>query len=138
MRKFLIISHGAFAQGIQQSLSLFLGANHAFDAISAYLDDTPAQDLIDNYMKAIKDEDELIILSDIAGGSVNQLMLPYLNREHTFIIAGFNFPLLLELSVLPEDMLTKEQLQAIVHKVKDSMQMMDLEVLHENDHDDDE
>lgn len=138
MRKFLILTHGGFAKGIQQTLTLFLGEEHTFDAISAYMDDTPVQQLIDNYMQEIHVEDELVILSDIAGGSVNQLVMPYLTREHTFIIAGFNFPLLLELSVMPDDMITNESLYKIINKTKDSMQLMDVKTYMDNHRDDDE
>lgn len=138
MRKFLLLSHGGFAKGIQHSLGLFLGEQHAFDAISAYMDDTPVQDQIQAYMDQLQEEDELIILSDIAGGSVNQLMMPYLKREHTFIIAGFNFPLLLELSVLPPEPLTQQVLFDLVERTKESMQVMDLMQVLGNSNEDDE
>ena len=104
MRKMCIITHGKFADGIQQSLSIFLGEDHHFDEISAYVnDDIQPKTQIDDYMKRINDDDQLIFLTDIMGGSVNTLVMPYLSRPNTFIIAGINFPLLLQLSALPED-----------------------------------
>ena len=99
-----IITHGKFAEGIQQSLSIFLGEDHHFDAISAYVnDDLQPKAQIDEYMKTINDSDQLIFLTDIMGGSVNTLVMPYLARPNTYIIAGINFPLLLQLSALPEN-----------------------------------
>lgn len=103
MRKFLIITHGGFAKGIAHSLTLFIGENHPFHAISAYVDDTPVQDEIASFMATVEENDQLVVLTDIMGGSVNQLMMPYLSRPNTYILAGFNFPMLIELSCLPEE-----------------------------------
>lgn len=122
MRKHLIISHGGFAKGIQNTLDLFLGNDNPFEAISAYMDDTSVEDQIEAFMSTINDEDELIVLSDLMGGSVNQKMIPYLKREKTFIIAGFNFPLLLQLSVMPTDEpLTIEVIHSLIENSKEAM-----------------
>ncbi len=103
MRKFLIITHGKFAEGISQSLTLFIGENHPFKAISAYVDDIPVNEKIDDFMRTVTDDDQLVILTDIMGGSVNQLMMPYLSRDNTYILSGINFPMLLELACLQDD-----------------------------------
>ncbi|MEA5027088.1 hypothetical protein SDC9_97342 [bioreactor metagenome] len=104
MRKICILTHGLFARGIQQSLTIFLGSDHHFDAISAYVDeDLQVKDQIADYLKGVKAEDQLILLTDIMGGSVNTMVMPLLKRPNTYIIAGINFPLLLQLSALPDD-----------------------------------
>ncbi len=123
MRKFLIITHGEFAKGIAQSLTLFLGEDHPFHAISAYVDGNTPHNEINAFMNTVSADDELIILTDILGGSVNQLMIPYMQRENTYIIAGFNFPLLLELNYYPEPA-TKEGLIDLVNNCKESLVLM--------------
>lgn len=123
MRKFLIITHGSFAKGIAQSLTLFLGENHPFSAISAYVDDTPVQTEIEAFMKEVREEDELVILTDIMGGSVNQLMVPYLSRPNTYLLAGFNFPMLIELACLSDEA-TIEDYRRIINKGKEAIVLM--------------
>lgn len=123
MRKFLILTHGEFAQGVAQSLTLFLGENHPFTAISAYIDDEPVQLKIDQFMMGLAQEDQLIVLTDILGGSVNQCMIPYLSRPNTIIITGFNFPMLLELSCLPAQA-DMNDFRRIIQTGKDSVVLM--------------
>ena len=103
MRRFLIVTHGGFAEGVKQSLTLFLGENHPFQAISAYMDETPLKDQVETFMRNIDSKDQLIILTDIMGGSVNQEMMIYIERPNTYIFTGFNFPMLIALSCLPEN-----------------------------------
>ena len=45
----------------------------------------------------------------LMGGSVNQKVVPYAQKENVFLIAGFNLPLILELA-MNEDKVTKEEL----------------------------
>lgn len=138
MRKFLMVTHGGFAKGIQHSIGLFLGEKNNFSAISAYMDDTPVQDQIESYMNALDVNDELIILTDIVGGSVNQLMVPYLVRNNTYLISGFNFPLLLELSVLPEGSLDSKTLKELIENNKNTMVLVENSMLDNKFRDDDE
>ena len=136
MRKILLLSHGKFAEGILNSLSLFFGETHNFSAISAYSDGVEPEDELKKFFSLKESADEVIICSDILGGSVNQYALPYLNEDNVYIIAGFNFPLLLELGCLPESTeLTIELLESIIEKSKKSIVLMNTyEVLH-NDND---
>lgn len=109
MRKFLIISHGGLAKGMSHTLTLFLGENHPFHAISAYMDESNVDDVIADFVSSLDESDELVVFSDLNGGSVNQKMIPYLSRPNTHIIAGFNFPLLLNASFYPMDETLTEQ-----------------------------
>ena len=110
MRKILLISHGLLAQGMQQTLSFFLGETLPVRAISAYLEDQRLQDQIDQAMAWVQPEDELLIFSDLNEGSVNQQMLPYLSRPQTYLIAGMNLPLLLKATSFPQQERLDEQL----------------------------
>ena len=109
MRKILLISHGLLAQGMQQTLSFFLGETLPVRAISAYLEDQRLQDQIDQAMAWVQPEDELLIFSDLNEGSVNQQMLPYLSRPQTYLIAGMNLPLLLKATSFPQQERLDEQ-----------------------------
>lgn len=123
MRKFLIATHGNFANGICQSLTMFLGEKQPFSTICAYVDDTSLEDQIVSFMNTVEQDDQLIILTDIMGGSVNQQMIRYLQRPNTFLITGFNFPLLLALSLLPDDV-TIDELRHLIEEARNSIYLM--------------
>lgn len=115
MRKYMLISHGRFADGCRDTLTLFLGERNPYEAICAYVDDLSAEDKLAAYMAKVQQEDELIICSDLLGGSVNQLVMPLLRREHTYVVAGVNMPLLMELAAMDADEpLSEEAIAAVV------------------------
>ena len=82
MRKLLLISHGQVANGFKDTLKLFLGDDHPFAAICAYGEGCPDVDEeLDKFISGVNEGDEVLICSDIFGGSVNQKVLPLLSRE---------------------------------------------------------
>ncbi len=103
MRKVLLISHGELAKGALNTLHIFTNELDHFTAISAYTEgcDSP-QEEIEKFFEEAKD-DQVVCFSDISFGSVNQLLMPYLSRENTYIFTGFNLPMLLQFTALPED-----------------------------------
>ncbi len=40
---------------------------------------------------------EIIVLTDLFGGSVNNEFLQYINQDHVYLVAGLNLSLLIEL-----------------------------------------
>ena len=121
MRRFVMMTHGKMAEGLRQSLTLFLGEEHPFEAVSCYLDDPPAADQIAAWFSTLAPEDEAVVLTDIVGGSVCQLVMPYLSRPQTFVLGGFNFPMLLQLACLPEAALNDETLHQLVESCRPSI-----------------
>lgn len=72
MRKVILMSHGNLAEGILQSLEMIAGKQPQMLAISAYL--TPEENLeesIQTLLETTPADDELIIVTDLFGGSVN-------------------------------------------------------------------
>lgn len=102
MRRILIMSHGEFAGGALNSLRIFTQSENV-EAICAYVHDCDPKAALEDYLQRIGEKDQLIICTDILGGSVNQLAVTLLNRKNTYVFAGFNFPLLLQLVCLDEN-----------------------------------
>ena len=104
MRKLLLISHGQLANGFKDTLKLFLGDDHPFAAICAYGEGCPDVDEeLNKFTSGVTKDDEVLICSDIFGGSVNQKVLPLLSREKTYIIAGMNLAMLLQIGTYPQE-----------------------------------
>lgn len=96
-RKLILASHGNFASGILSSLELICGKNDSITTIDAYM---TADYNLSEEIKALMDENkanELIVVTDIFGGSVNNEFLNYIHTPSFYLIAGMNLPLLIEL-----------------------------------------
>lgn len=124
-RKFIIASHSTFSAGLAAALKFFAGDELKIDVITAYMDNKP----VDEELKAVIDQypaaDELVILTDLKAGSVNQKVFPYLQRPHTHVITGMNLPLALALVMEPQDdYLAPTRVQAIVEEAQNQIVYM--------------
>ncbi|WP_407370825.1 PTS sugar transporter subunit IIA [Carnobacterium sp.] len=96
-RKLILASHGNFASGILSSLELICGKNDKITTIDTYM--TADYNLIEE-IKVLMDlnkENELIVVTDIFGGSINNEFLNYIYTPNFYLVAGMNLPLLIEL-----------------------------------------
>lgn len=103
MRKLLLVSHGDFAKGLRNTLSVFGVDLSNVTAVSAYTESKDPQSALSSYWQSLADEDQLLIFTDILAGSVNQYVMPEMTRPNTYIFTGMNLPMLLQAVCLPED-----------------------------------
>ncbi len=76
IRKFLIATHGAFSKGIHSSLDIIIGPAENVSLIQAYLNGNKSIEAdLQKVLEQVHPEDELIIFSDLLGGSVNNQIL---------------------------------------------------------------
>ncbi|WP_170284016.1 PTS sugar transporter subunit IIA [Flagellimonas olearia] len=97
MRKFLIATHGKFASGIKSSLDMIIGAQDNIFVLDAYTENnSPIQDHLDDILKEIEIGDELVVFTDIMGGSITNQIIQRINSSNAHIVSGVNLPLLIE------------------------------------------
>lgn len=120
MRKFLLASHGNLAVGMKNTVEMIAGARENIQAIGAYTEEIPdVKTYMDAYMKNRNEDDELVIITDLLGGSVNNEMAQYRTFPNVYIIAGMNAALVLNL-VLGEgsiESLIAESIQAAKEQI---------------------
>lgn len=132
MRQVILASHHKFAQGLADTLE-FLGAKCDFHVICAYVDDTPLEPQVETVFDAISPDDEVLVLTDILAGSVNQKFLPYV-APNVFVVAGVNVVLAMELCLAPAP-LTAEGIQNAIDMVGQSIKLLNT-IQVEDDEDD--
>ncbi|WP_342508606.1 PTS fructose transporter subunit IIA [Sporosarcina sp. FSL K6-2383] len=138
MKKILIATHGEFAEGIMSSAEIILGKQENLFFINAHVDHIPVAEKIETFLEEnVSEDDNLIIITDVFGGSVNQTAIRYLSSGKVNIITGFNLPLLLELIMLNESDITPEKLKEVTKKSKEQIIYVNDELLKVNDEDDD-
>ena len=101
MTKLLIATHGYLADGYISTIKVIMGeeVSNKIDSLNLFVEDQESENVnsvIDNYFRNIREEEIVIVFTDIMHGSVNQAIIPYIN-ENTFLITGINLPLICEL-----------------------------------------
>lgn len=113
MRRFVIASHQEFALGLKKTLE-FLSGKENIHAIAAYVDNTPLEESIQNVFSGFDKDDEVVILTDMLQGSVNQSFYPYIN-DHVHLVCGVNVPCAMAFALYPDDeKLTPDDIREIL------------------------
>lgn len=135
-RILVIASHHRMAEGLKQTLEFVSGGGQETVALSAYVDNCPAEKSIAELMDRFEQEDEVIVLTDLTAGSVNQHFFQYRNRLHTHIISGMNLPLAFQIAMEPQgEYIREERIREIIEEAKNEMKYVN-EIADDGDDDD--
>lgn len=104
--RLLLGSHGHLASGMATAIEILAGPQPHLTILDAYVDQRNIDEELKAYFASVPSEETVVMLSDLYGGSVNQKMYLYLERPHTYLIAGVNLALVLELCMQSEVSLT--------------------------------
>lgn len=132
MRKFLIATHGKMAGGIKNSLGILIGNTSNVTTIDAYLDDEEAENVtaqIEAFYATTEKDDQVFLMSDISGGSVNQLFLRFLDKPNSYLITGINLPLVIELAVNSSLPVTPEEIENAIAGARAGMMLINNSVM---------
>lgn len=117
--KILLVSHGNFAQGLCSTMREFFGASNVYAAsVTAENGTADLSASVQAYFEEWGNE-QVVICSDLKGGSANQTVTPMLVRPDTWLISGMNLALVLQLQM--EEEVTAESLQDIINLAKEDM-----------------
>ena len=93
--KILVVSHGDIAKGFCETAKKFFEASEIYYANVDL--ETGVKGLVEDVEKYLEDwkDEQVVICSDLKGGSANQTIANYISRPNTFVISGtksfFNF-----------------------------------------------
>lgn len=114
MNYFILATHSDFSLGMKNTVKMLTGIDEQVSAFSLYEGDSvknlrrSIEIQIDNYKK----DDKILIITDIPGGSVNNILLDKVENENIFLLSGLNLPLILNLVLLPE--INKESIESTI------------------------
>lgn len=132
--KILVVSHGDIAKGFCDTVTNFFGANKVYYAnVDLETGTTGLVQKIDSYFNEWKEE-QVVICSDLKGGSANQKAMQYISRPNTFLISGTNLSLLLQLIMLDE--VTSESLRTMIEESKNDLCLVNDVLANSLDEDD--
>lgn len=134
MTKFFLSSHGHLASGLASSLDILLGNHDRVTVFDAYVDEKSLNDALDDFYAGVSPEDQVILLSDMFGGSVNNTMYTYLTRPNTTLVTGVNLALVIGLAILDGD-ISRETLEQIVEQSREALKIVDPDFSEEPEED---
>ena len=123
MRRFIFASHHKLAYGLKDTVDFLTGATKTIYDINAYLDDETKDidTVVAELFTSFDDEDEVVVLVDMMGGSVYQKFYPYMS-DKVHVICGMNLPMALSLVLAPEDeCLTSEKVEQVLMDCKNQL-----------------
>lgn len=137
MKRVLVLaSHHRLADGLKDSLAFVSGGGQETIALSAYVDNQPIDEAVKSLMDGFAPEDEVVILTDMTSGSVNQKFFPYVSRPHTHLVSGMNLPLAFTIAMEDaDDYISAERMREIVEESRAEMKYVN-DLASEEDEDD--
>lgn len=125
MKQILIATHGKMASGIRYTAELIVGKMDEITTIDAYV--TPEDNVEKKFEEyfAQHENDRIFVFTDLMGGSVNQKLLRYSQKENVILITGTNLPVLMQVMMADDDV-TEEEIQEFIDDAREELQMVDL------------
>ncbi|MFD2728402.1 PTS sugar transporter subunit IIA [Enterococcus camelliae] len=124
---YFLISHNEFAKGLKKALEMIAGEQSNVYAFGLMPGDHP-----DNIVKKMEhcmtdDIDHVVILGDLAGGSVCNAALKLTVNPKVTLIAGVNLPLAMEIIIAKAN--TPATISPILEQAKNEMKMITVQQL---------
>lgn len=120
MTRVILASHGRLADGMKDTLRFILGELPNVSTICAYVDQgVSLRSQIDQAFSEVSQEDTVVVVTDIFGGSVNNEFMTLLDEERFILVAGMNMPALVELITM--DGPTIEKVTEVIERSKQSI-----------------
>ena len=124
MRYYIIASHGDLSESLLKSAEMILGKQARVYCIKVETSDGPEilESKIDKAFQSITGQDaELIVLTDVLGGGITNLILKRIQTTKFRLIAGINLPFLLELFTCRDEILTDEKMEVMVNQARSNI-----------------
>ena len=139
MKYVVLVSHGTFAPGLHSVLKMLAGGERE-DILSASMEDGMGADVFtQKAIEAVKQEDEIILLADIIGGSPLTNALDVLSQKgllgRTRAFGGMNLPMALTASMMKDGMDMDALADGMLQESRNAIQEMELNMGEEEDAD---
>ena len=134
MKYVLLVSHGTFANGLHSVLEMMAGSDRN-DILSTNLINVMTVEKfegeVEKLVQEITQEDQIILLADLIGGSPLTTTLNVLSKKdmlkNTMVFGGMNLSLALN-AVLMKDVLKQDEFkQVLIEESKESIKEFELD-----------
>ena len=99
MKKIIVATHYRLAEGFKSTLGYIAPNMVEIIAINAYLENTSVENQVQAALDQFEAEEQILVFTDLLGGSINQTFAKFLDRYNIQLIAGVNLPILMTLAL---------------------------------------
>jgi len=122
VRKFLIATHGNLATGVKSTLDIIIGQTENVFLIEAYVKENKGiESDLAALLKTLGKNDELIIFTDLLGGSITNQALRFTQGRNVHIVSGFNLALLIEVLMADAGTPAEEVIESAIQNAKEQI-----------------
>ena len=128
MIRVFLASHAHLASGLQSAVDLLSGLGDCLYVCDAYVEGGTfdVAGALDDFLRDSDSDDQVLLLSDLYGGSVNTALAPALEDPRVRLVAGVNLAFVL--AVLLEDgPIDDVRLAEMVEEARDSLRVVSIE-----------
>lgn len=129
MNQFIIATHATLAGGFADVIRFFKADLENVQYINAYVESQEFEKEFRACLTQVQG-DNVVVLTDIMGGSVNQVATRLMPEFGYQLVTGINLALLLELVFIPDD-ITGEMIAELVSRAKEQLVHMNTFTLEE-------
>jgi len=112
-------------------MEILYGRCEYITVFDAYMDERSVESQLDAFFETVEEEEQVFLISDLYGSSVNQVMCRYANHPNTTLIAGANLALVLGLA--GRESITKEELEELIEQSRQMLRIVDMDQVKEED-----
>lgn len=133
MRHYVLASHAYLSKGLASALELIIGRQPNLKYYCAYVDEAGQEhfkDVLLRDLDALPPKDEVIVMTDMFGGSVNNELMELIRRKNTHLVTGVNLALVIGILTGDEEEPAKGLISRMVEEARTAMlycNEMDLE-----------
>lgn len=122
MRRFVLATHGQMAKGMADTLEMIAGPQEKLIVITAYT--AECQDPLPEFQRIIEQypEDEIVIMTDLMGGSVNNNAMVLLSNPKIHVVTGVNLALVIGIVMGAEEMPASEVISNAIAEAREAIQ----------------
>lgn len=122
MMKLVLASHGTLAEGMKHTARFIVGSSVKIYTLCAYVEDgVSLESQMDSLFGQFSEEDEIVVVTDIFGGSVNNEFLQYLRKRNFWLVAGMNLALVIQLAMIGNTDHIEEKIREAVEAGREMM-----------------
>lgn len=95
MRHFILVTHADMAKGIAASAEFIVGKQENLTCYCAYTEEADFKKKICDQIDALGKDEEIILMTDMLGGSVNSELMELTGRKNVHLATGINLAFLI-------------------------------------------
>ena len=99
MKKIIVATHHRLAEGLKSPFDYIAPNTVEIIAISAYLENISVESQVQAALDQFESGEQILVFTDLLGGSVNQTFAKFLDSYNIELIAGVNLPVLMTLAL---------------------------------------